>query len=233
MQFGQNEDLSAYPRDLPHDLELLRTAGVDAVLVPTPTTMYPAGFATTVALSGPLVAELEGARRPGHFAGVATVVTKLCNLTQPTHAYFGQKDAQQVAVVRRFVADLNLPCAVVVCPIVREADGLAMSSRNVYLAPAERQAALVVRRALEAGRALITDGERAPATIRAAMAATIATEPLAMLDYAEVVHPDTFVSLAAVTPPALLAIVARVGQPRLLDNYLWRSDSTWDLGVTA
>lgn len=231
LQFGPSEDLAAYPRDEARDLALLQAAEVDAVFIPTPTEMYPAGFASSVALSGPLVERLEGARRPGHFAGVATVVTKLFNMVQPTHAYFGQKDAQQAAVVRRFVADLNLPVRIIIGPIVREPDGLAMSSRNVYLAPAERQAALVLHRSLAAAHDAIIAGERDAEQIRVIIQQTVTAEPLAKIDYADVVDPDTFVPLATAQPPALLALVARVGQPRLLDNYLWRADGSWDVGT--
>lgn len=233
MQFGPSEDLSSYPRALSRDLTMLEAAGVDAIFAPTPEAMYPTGFASAVTLSGSIVERLEGARRPGHFAGVATVVTKLLNIVQPTHVYFGQKDAQQVAVVRRFVADLDLPTQVIVCPIVREADGLAMSSRNVYLTPDERQAALVLRRALIAAQEAIAGGERDAETIRQRMASIIAQEPLATLDYADVVHPDTFAQMTIVEPPALLPIVARVGKPRLLDNFLWHTDDSWDVGVSA
>jgi pantoate--beta-alanine ligase len=231
LQFGPSEDFAAYPRDEARDLALLEMAGVDAVFMPTPEEIYPAGFATTVTLAGPLVERLEGARRPGHFAGVATVVTKLFNIIQPTHAYFGQKDAQQVAVVQRFAADLALPVAILVRPIVREPDGLAMSSRNVYLAPDERVAALVLRRALLAGQAAVQNGATDATTLRELMQSTVAAEPLATLDYADVVDPATFVPLTTVQPPALLALVAKVGKPRLLDNFLLRADGTWDVGV--
>jgi pantoate--beta-alanine ligase len=233
LQFGPAEDFAAYPRDEARDLALLEAAGVDAVFMPSPAEVYPPGFATSVTLHGPLVERLEGARRPGHFAGVATVVTKLFTIMQPTHAYFGQKDAQQVAVVRRFVADLNLPVRIVVGPIVREPDGLALSSRNVYLAPAERQAALVLHRALDTAKTAVENGEDDAARIRAIMRDVIAREPLATLDYADVVDPTTFEPLARMQPPALLALVAQVGSPHLLDNYLWRADGTWDVGVLA
>lgn len=233
LQFGPTEDFAAYPRDTPRDLALLEAAGVDAVFMPSPAEMYPPGFATSVTLHGPLVERLEGARRPGHFAGVATVVTKLCTIMQPTQVYFGQKDAQQVAVVRRFVADLNLPVQIVVGSIMREPDGLALSSRNVYLAPAQRQAALVLHRALATARAALANGEQDAEAIRATMRAVVASEPLATLDYADVVDPATFAPLVVVQPPALLALVAQVGPPHLLDNYLWRADGTWDVGETA
>lgn len=233
LQFGPSEDFAAYPRDEARDLALLEMAGVDAVFAPPPEEMYPTSFATSITLAGPLVERLEGARRPGHFAGVATVVTKLFNIIQPTHAYFGQKDAQQVAVVRRFVADLALPVQIDVQSIVREPDGLAMSSRNVYLAPNERQAALVLRRALLAGQSAIQGGATDAEAIREVMRTTIAADPLATLDYADVVDPATFAPLDTIQPPTLLALVAKVGKPRLLDNFLLRADGTWDVGVTT
>jgi pantoate--beta-alanine ligase len=233
LQFGPSEDLAAYPRDLPRDLAMLEGAGVDAVLAPSPEAMYPPGFSTRVTLAGPIVERLDGARRPGHFNGVATVVTKFLLLTQPTCAYFGQKDAQQVAVVRRFVADLSLPVEIVVCSIVRDTDGLALSSRNVYLTTEERKAALVVPRALAAGRALADAGIADPEAVCEAMRATIATESLAALDYADVADPGTLVPLDAMRPPALLAVSARVGKPHLIDNYLWRADGTWDVGIPS
>jgi len=230
LQFGPQEDLDAYPRSLTRDLAMLTEAGVNAVFVPTAKTMYPAGYTTTVAAAGPLVTRLEGARRPGHFAGVASVVTKLFNIITPTRAYFGQKDAQQLAVVRRLVADLDLPITIVAGPIIREADGLAMSSRNVYLYAEERKAALVLRRALEAGRHAIDHGERRAESIRNTMRAVVEREPLATLDYVDVVHPESFVAMNKVTAPALLPIVVRIGKPRLLDNYLWHADGSWEIG---
>ncbi len=233
LQFGPSEDLASYPRDLPRDLRLLELAGVDVVLAPAPEAMYPPGFVTSVTLSGPLVERLEGARRPGHFNGVATVITKLFALVLPTHAYFGQKDAQQVAVIRRVLTDLSLPVRLVVHPIVRDADGLALSSRNVYLSPDERRAALVLKRALEAGQAVAMGGAGDVDAARAAMRATIASEPLAVLDYADVVDPATFEPLETLRPPPKLAVLARVGQPRLLDNFAWRADGTWDAGEVA
>lgn len=232
LQFGPTEDFTAYPRDMPRDLALLAAAGVDAVFVPPTDVMYPAGFVTAVKLTGPVVERLEGARRPGHFAGVATVVTKLFNIVRPTRAYFGQKDAQQVAVVRQFVRDLAQPLAIEVHPIVRELDGLALSSRNIYLAAAERQAALILRQALVAAQEAIAGGEHDAEAVRRLMARVVAAEPLATLDYADVVDPATFAPLTTITPNSLLPIVAKVGKPRLLDNFLWRADGSWDMGVT-
>ncbi len=236
-QFGPNEDLSRYPRDLPRDLALLESLGVDVVFAPLPVEMYPPGFITYVVPSGPLSERLEAASRPGHFRGVATIVAKLFNIVRPHHAYFGQKDAQQVAVLRRMVADLNFPLDLHALPTVREPDGLAMSSRNAYLDPADRAAAIVLHRALEAGRERFAAGPAAGASAVAgvldAMRAVIAAESRATLDYIDACHPDTFEPLTALTTPALLAIAARVGPARLIDNFLLRSDGTWDTGAFA
>lgn len=232
-QFGPNEDLSRYPRDLPRDLALLESLGVDVVFAPSPVEMYPPGFVTYVVPSGPLSERLEAASRPGHFRGVATIVAKLFNIVRPHHAYFGQKDAQQVAALRRLVADLNLPVEIRVLPTIREADGLAMSSRNSYLGPEDRAAATVLSRALRAGVAAF---ESRPAegiaAVQRAMTETIAAEPRATLDYADICDPDTFAPLDGLGAPALLAIAARVGPARLIDNVVLRSaESGWDLGV--
>jgi pantoate--beta-alanine ligase len=235
-QFGPHEDLSHYPRDLPRDLALLETAGTDLVFAPQPADIYPAGFATYVMPGGTVSERLEAAIRPGHFRGVATVVSKLFNIVRPDHAYFGQKDAQQVAVLRQMVTDLNFALALHLVSTVREADGLAMSSRNAYLRPEDRRAATVIWRALEAGRACFADGlagDAMAAEVKAAMRAVVADEPRASLDYADVCHPDTFEPLATLRAPALLAIAARVGSTRLIDNYLLRADGTWDTGAAA
>jgi pantoate--beta-alanine ligase len=237
-QFAPTEDLARYPRDLPRDLALLEAAGTDIVFTPQPDDIYPPGFVTYVAPTGPLAERLEAASRPGHFRGVATVVAKLFNIVRPHNAYFGQKDAQQVAVLRRLVADLNFPLDLRVSPTVREPDGLAMSSRNAYLGPEDRVAATVLRRALEAGRArfaaAMTDAPgdaTAIEAVAATMRAVVAAEPRATLDYADVCHPDSFVPLTAPQPPTLLAIAAHVGPARLIDNYLLRADGAWDVGV--
>lgn len=234
-QFGPGEDLARYPRDLPRDLAQLESAGVEAVFVPTAEEMYPAGFSTYVVPEGTLAARLEAAARPGHFRGVATVVAKLFAIVRPTDAYFGQKDAQQVAVLRRMIADLHLPVRLRVLPTVREADGLAMSSRNAYLDRQQRTAAAVLFRALRAGRAAFDARAAAggPAAVCRAMAEMVAAEPLATLEYADVCDPDTFEPLETLRAPALLALAGRVGPARLIDNVLLRADETWELGTTA
>lgn len=233
-QFGPHEDLSRYPRDLPRDLALLESAGVDVVFTPGVEQMYPAGFATYVEPAGVLAERLEAATRPGHFRGVATVVAKLFQVITPDNAYFGQKDAQQVAVVRRMVSDLNLPVQIRIMPIVREADGLAMSSRNKYLGPEDRAAAIVLSRALQAGmRAFESQPVGSVADVIAAMAEVVAAEPRAQLDYADVCDPDTFIPLTELRSPALLAIAAKVGPARLIDNVLLRADGTWETGVSV
>jgi pantoate--beta-alanine ligase len=231
-QFGPNEDLSRYPRDLPRDLAMLESAGADVVFTPSVDEMYPPGFATYVEPSGVLAERLEAATRPGHFRGVATVVARLLQIVTPQNVYFGQKDAQQIAVVRRMVADLYLPVAVRVMPTVREADGLAMSSRNKYLGPEDRAAAIVLNRALQAG---VSAFEHRPAggvaDVIATMAQVVAAEARAQLDYADVCDPDSFAPLAELRAPALLAIAAKVGSARLIDNFLLRADGTWEQGV--
>jgi pantoate--beta-alanine ligase len=233
-QFGPHEDLARYPRDLPRDLALLQSIGVDAVFVPAVEQIYPPGFATYVEPTGLFAERLEAARRPGHFRGVATVVTKLFQVVAPDRAYFGQKDAQQVAVIRRLIADLDFPLELRVLPTVREPDGLAMSSRNAYLGSEDRAAATVLYSALQAGRHAFDEhsGGNASEVIQA-MTAAIAAEPRATLDYADVCGPDSFAPLESLRAPALLAIAARVGPARLIDNFLLRADSTWDEGVRA
>jgi pantoate--beta-alanine ligase len=216
-QFGENEDLASYPRTPENDFRLLESAGVDAVWCPSPGEVYPRGFQTFVTV-GEVSAPLEGERRPGHFRGVATVVAKLLNVFQPDRAYFGQKDAQQVAVIRTMVADLAIPVAVVVCPTVREPDGLAMSSRNVYLSRDERRAALVLNRALLAARAAFESGERDAGRFRAVLSETLAAEPLAHPDYVSVADAATLLELERVTGPALVSLAVRLGKTRLIDN---------------
>lgn len=231
-QFGPHEDLARYPRDLPRDLHMLEACGVDAVFAPAPADMYPSDFATYVEPTGTLVTGAEGASRPGHFRGVATVVLKLFNILRPQYAYFGQKDAQQVAVITRMVTDLNLPVTLRILPTMRAADGLAMSSRNAYLAPSVRAAATVLYRALLAGQHTFANTSSAsPADIVKAMQEVVAREPAAKLDYAEVRDPNTFLPLVARQAPALLLIAASFGSTRLIDNFLLRTDGTWNTGL--
>ena len=219
LQFSAGEDLSAYPRPLDRDLELAEEAGADVVFTPTTDEMYPEPTLSTVHIEQ-LTTGMEGASRPTHFDGVTTVVTKLFNIAGPSRAYFGEKDFQQLAVVRRMAADLDQPVTVIGCPIVRESDGLAMSSRNIYLSGPEREAATVIHRALRAGAAMISAGESDPAVIESHMASIIEAEPLAELDYAVVVDPDSLLPPTELVSGASvrLLMVAKVGTPRLLDN---------------
>ncbi len=218
LQFGPREDLASYPRDLPRDLAMLKESGVDLVFTPTDAEMYPKGFDTIVEVGG-VTEPLEGALRPGHFKGVATVVTKLFNLVQPDQAYFGQKDAQQCAVIRKMAGDLNMPLEVVICSTVREPDGLAMSSRNTYLSEAERQAAPVIYRALSAAKRRYEAGERDAEALRRLVRDLIATEPLfTSADYVSVADAETLQELDRVEGPALLSLAARLGRTRLIDN---------------
>ncbi|WP_373324427.1 pantoate--beta-alanine ligase [Tepidiforma flava] len=217
-QFGPGEDFERYPRDEVRDLALLREAGVDAVYLPSAAEMYPPGYQTYVTVEH-LTQRLEGAARPGHFRGVATVVLKLFNAVSPTRAYFGRKDAQQLRVIRRMVRDLDLPVEVVPCEIVREPDGLAMSSRNVYLSPEQRGAAPVVKRSLDAAAAAWAAGERDAETLRRIVRGVIAAEPLAALEYVSLADDETLEELEGrVERPALLSLVVRFGSTRLLDN---------------
>jgi pantoate--beta-alanine ligase len=216
-QFAPTEDLASYPRDLQRDLGLLQAEGVDLVFTPDDAIMYPPGFQTTVTV-GEVTRLLEGASRPTHFQGVTTVVAKLFNIVAPNRAYFGQKDAQQVVVVKRMVADLNFDLEIVVGPIVREPDGLAMSSRNTRLSPAQRAAAPVLYRALSAAQAALQAGERSAAALRQQMEVIIAAEPLASLDYASVADAETLQELDTVHGRALLSLAVRFGSVRLIDN---------------
>jgi len=218
-QFGPNEDLSKYPRDLERDLHLLEEAGVDLVWTPTPEVMYPPGFQTWVEVQE-MTRPLEGAMRPGHFRGVTTVVAKLFNAVQPHKAYFGQKDAQQAAVIRQMVKDLNFPIEIIVCPTVREPDGLAMSSRNVYLDLDQRKAATVLFRALSAAKAEYEKGERAAEKLRSKMKEVIASEPLAQMQYVSCADYDTLQELDKVTGKTLLSMAVFIGKTRLIDNFV-------------
>jgi pantoate--beta-alanine ligase len=223
-QFGPREDLAAYPRDLERDRALLRGAGCDLLFLPGVTEMYPPGSTTAVDV-GAVAAPLEGERRPGHFRGVATVVLKLLNIVQPTRAYFGEKDAQQLAVIRTLVRDLDVPAAVVGCPTVREADGLAKSSRNSYLDAEDRRAAPVLYRALSAARAAWQRGDRDPEKLRVLMTAVLADEPRARIDYVSAADPSTFQELTEPTSgPVLLSMAVRVGRARLIDNVVLPAD---------
>ncbi|MCS6963919.1 pantoate--beta-alanine ligase [Thermoflexus sp.] len=218
-QFGPHEDYNRYPRDLNRDLRLLEPLGVDLVFAPPVEEMYPPGFQTWVIVEE-VSRPLEGAARPGHFRGVATVVVKLLNIVQPDRAYFGQKDAQQAVVIRRMVQDLNIPVEIVVCPTVREPDGLAMSSRNTYLNPEERRAATVLFRALQAAKARYEQGERDAERLREVMREVIRAEPLARPDYVSVADPETLQELSWVEDRALLSLAVYIGKTRLIDNIL-------------
>jgi pantoate--beta-alanine ligase len=232
-QFGPHEDFTSYPRNLERDLRLLTKVGTDVVFAPTPQEMYPQNFATYVEPVGVLAEQAEGASRPGHFRGVATVVLKLFQLVRPQRAYFGQKDAQQVVVISRMVRDLNLPITLRIGSTIREADGLAMSSRNSQLDPAMRKAATVLYRALQAGRsAFDARSPGGPRAVIQAMTDVVAQEPLARLDYAEVRDSASFLPLETLHAPALLLIAARVGNVRLIDNFALRADGTWDAGLS-
>ena len=213
IQFGPDEDLSRYPRPVEADLEMLKAIGVDAVYMPGVEAMYPPGFGTRVVV-GAVAEPLEGAARPGHFEGVATVVAKLLNTVEPDRAYFGQKDAQQVAVVGRLAADLDTGVEIVVCPIVREADGLAVSSRNVYLGPDERRAATCLSRALRTAAESYQAGARDREALKSLMTGVIEHEPLARVEYVELVDPGNFSS-----PGTLAVLAVRVGATRLIDNH--------------
>ena len=219
-QFGPSEDLGRYPRDLPHDLELLRVEKIDLVWTPTVEEMYPPGFQTWVTVDE-IAQPLEGCLRPGHFRGVTTVVAKLFHAVQPDKAYFGQKDAQQAAVIRRMARDLNFKVEVVVCPIWREADGLAMSSRNVYLNPEERRAATVLNKALTAGQVAFEAGEQTAENLRQIMTQTIHREPLAQLQYVSCAEPGNLQEIqGTISGQALLSMAVFIGKTRLIDNLI-------------
>src|SRR5512143_723122 len=217
-QFGPKEDLSKYPRDLDRDLSLLEALGVDLVWAPSVEVMYPPGYQTWVEVER-IALPLEGAMRPGHFRGVATVVAKLFTGVQPHKAYFGQKDAQQAAVIRQMTRDLNFPIEIVVCPIVREPDGLAMSSRNVYLDVEERKAATVLYRSLSAAKNAYENGEREAEKLRQIMRDVLAIEPMAQVQYVSCADYDTLEELERVTGKALLSMAVFMGKTRLIDNF--------------
>lgn len=216
-QFGDPADLEQYPRNEARDIEACEAEGVDIVFAPTVDEVYPPGFDTLVRV-GEIARPLEGRARPGHFDGVATVVAILFGLVRAEHAYFGQKDAQQVAVIRRMAIDLAIPTEVVACPTIREADGLAMSSRNVHLSPAERAAAPVLHRALTEARIAWASGERSAGVLRARMREVLAAEPLADVDYVSCADALTLAELDEVAGPALLSLAVTIGTTRLIDN---------------
>ena len=216
-QFGPNEDLAKYPRDLPRDLAMLEAAGVGLVWTPTVEGMYPTGYQTWVDVEG-LTVGLEGEIRPGHFRGVATIIAKLFNAIRPDRAYFGQKDAQQAAVIRQMTTDLDFPIEIVVCPTIREADGLAMSSRNSYLNPEERKVAPILFRALSTAKTTYKSGVREAESLRRVMRDLIISEPLARLQYVSCANYDTLEELIVVQNKALLSMAVFLGKTRLIDN---------------
>jgi pantoate--beta-alanine ligase len=216
-QFGPGEDLASYPRDLQRDIAMLDDAGCDLVFTPDSEEMYRADHQTWIEV-GSVASRLEGAHRPGHFRGVATIVLKLLQIFEPTRAYFGEKDAQQLAVVQTMVRDLDIPVEIVACPTIREPDGLAMSSRNTYLSPTEREAALVLFRALASAREAWEAGERRAETLRVLMREILAGEPTAEVDYVSVADPTSMAELEIIEGAAVLSLAVRIGRTRLIDN---------------
>ncbi len=231
-QFGPKEDLSKYPRTFEADSEKFSQADVDALFAPEAADMYPNNFRTYVSVDG-LSERLEGRSRPGHFRGVATVVLKLLEIVQPHFAYFGRKDAQQVRIISQMARDLNLDTEIVVCPIVRESDGLALSSRNAYLAADERRAATILHRALTAARDELAGGTRDALQLQSAMRRVLATEPLAAVDYAEVVDADTFEPVTRISRPSYVLLATFLGKTRLIDNLYIEPASTTPDKLTA
>ena len=218
IQFGPGEDLESYPRDIEHDSEIAQAVGADLIFNPEPEEMYLDNFSTFVDMTG-LTEELCGLSRPGHFRGVCTVVTKLFNIVKPDRAYFGKKDAQQLAVIRHMVQDLNVDIEVVGCPIVREEDGLAKSSRNTYLSPEERKAAVVLSKSINAGKEMVKSGEKDAGIILAKMQEIIDAEPLAKIDYIKMVDADTIKQTKTIEAPAICAMAVYIGKTRLIDNF--------------
>jgi pantoate--beta-alanine ligase len=219
-QFGPNEDFDAYPRNPEGDQRLMESVGVDYAFMPTAPMLYPDGYVTTVEVTGKITEQLCGESRPGHFKGVTTIVNKLLNLVQPNQAYFGQKDAQQVAVIKRMVLDLNMPVTLVTCPIVREEDGLALSSRNVYLSPEQRQEALCLSRSLKYATRLIAEGEKDPQTVLDGMSKKFGEAKGARVDYVSIVDADSLLPLDRISGRVLIAVAAYFGKTRLIDNAL-------------
>ena len=227
-QFGPQEDFNKYPRDPQRDLAMLEKEGIDIVFMPSVAEMYPPQFNSWVEV-GKITERLEGAARPGHFRGVATVVAKLFNIVQPDKAYFGQKDAQQLVVIKKMVADLNMNLEVVAVPTVREPDGLAMSSRNIYLNPEERKAAVVLYQALTLAQKLWSQGEKDAQTIRQQMTDLIQKQPLANIDYISIADAETLDELDKVKPPALVSLAVKIGKTRLIDNVVVEITASYSL----
>ncbi|WP_251867296.1 pantoate--beta-alanine ligase [Enterococcus malodoratus] len=221
-QFAPNEDLTSYPRKLEEDQALCEKAGVEVIFHPEPQEMYPSGFDTFVVVHG-TTEVLEGASRPTHFRGVTTIVLKLLQIAQPDRAYFGQKDAQQVAVIQQMVRDLNIPVEIITCPIIQEADGLAKSSRNVYLNPAERKAALVLSRALNLAQQQLNSGAREPKELIQLIIEEISKESLAKIDYVEIVDQKTLQKVETINAAILVPIAVYIGNTRLIDNFYWEA----------
>ena len=216
-QFGPNEDFASYPRDFERDKALCESKGTDLIFFPTPEIMYPENFSTYINVEN-LTKGLCGASRPGHFRGVATVVAKLFNIVQPDRAYFGQKDAQQVAVLERMTKDLNFDIDIISCPIIREADGLALSSRNTYLVGNERNAALVLSKSLNLAKEMIDGGEKSSETVYKAIEKLISSEPKAKIEYIEILNNETLKVVKELSGDILIALAVRIGNPRLIDN---------------
>jgi pantoate--beta-alanine ligase len=219
IQFGPTEDLEAYPRDINRDMKAVEEVGGDLIFNPEPAEMYPGHFTSFIDTTE-TTELLCGAVRPIHFRGVCTVVGKLFNIVLPDKAYFGQKDAQQLATIRRFVRDLNFPVEIVACPIVREEDGLAKSSRNTYLSPVERQAALILSQSLKKGKALIEQGEKSAEKVKEVITESLKTEPLARIDYVEVVDFENIQRVETIEGETLVAIAVYIGKTRLIDNFI-------------
>ena len=220
IQFGPNEDLETYPRDFDADLKMIESLGADMVFHPEPSDMYASDFSTTISVAG-VSENLCGARRPGHFNGVCTVVTKLFNLSEADRAYFGQKDAQQLAVVRRMVRDLNANIEIIGCPIIREDDGLAKSSRNTYLSSEERKAATVLNKALCAGKQMVEEGEKRALAVKSRIEDIISKEPLAKIDYVEITDWNSIEPVDIIDGSILCAIAVYIGNTRLIDNFIY------------
>lgn len=221
IQFGPTEDLDKYPRDLERDSKIVEDFGGDLIFTPTPSEMYLEDFASFVEVSN-LTEGLCGAKRPGHFRGVCTVVTKLFNIVTPDKAYFGEKDAQQLAVIKKMVRDLNVPIEIVGCPIIREADGLAKSSRNVYLSSEERTAALILSKSLSKAKEALNNGERASKSLSQLIIDTLSSEPLAKIDYVEIVDSLSLMPVENIEKDILIALAVYIGKTRLIDNFTYR-----------